>query len=148
MSLKKCASRYCIIFKPPKLNDQDFRRLNHLPDPIPGADNHYKEFSKVFGTKATEGTMPSLKAGHKDRGHKIPFNPVKQHGSNTGLIIDCNECSKPRLVYTAKRLTEAEKKSFNRVMNDMMYTCGAILVEFKDLQTPATTDMISLTSVL
>ena len=30
----------------------------------------------------------------------------------------------------------------------MMYTCGATLVEFKDPQTPATADMISLTSVL
>ena len=80
--------------------------------------------------------MPSLKTS-KDRGHKIPFNPVKQHGSNTGLIIDCNDCSKPPLVYTAKRLTEAEKKSFNRAMNDMMHTCGATLVEFKDPSNPS-----------
>ena len=94
MSLRKCGSRDCIIFKPPKLNDQDFRRLNHLPDPIPGADNHYKEFSKVFGTKTTEGTMPSLKTGHKDRGHKIPFNLVKQHGSNTGLAIATNAANR------------------------------------------------------
>ena len=87
MSLKKCGSRDCIICKPPRLNDQDFKRLNHLPNPIPGTDDHYKELGEV----------------------------------------------KPRLVYTAKRLTETEKKSFNCVMNDMMYTCGATLVKFKDL---------------
>ena len=75
--------------------------------------------------------MPSLKTP-KDRGHRIPFKLIKQHASNTGLIIDCNECSKPRLVYTAKRLTEAEKKLFNRVMNDMMHTGGTTLAEFKD----------------
>ena len=40
-------------------------------------------------------------------------------------------------MYTAKRLTEAEKKLFNRVMNDMMYTCGATLVEFKDPSNPS-----------
>ena len=105
VSLKKCGSRDCIICKPPRLNDQDFRHLNHLRDPIPGTDDHYKEFSEVFGTETTEGAMPSLKTS-KDCGHKIPFNPVKQHASNTGLIIDCNECSKLRLVYTAKRLKE------------------------------------------
>ena len=135
VSLKKCGSRDCIICKPPLLNDEDFKRLNHLPDPIPGTDDHYKELSEVFGTETSEGAMPSLKTS-KDRGHEIPFNPVKQQARNTGLIIDCNECSKPRLVYTAKRLTETEKKSFNRVMNDMMYTCGATLVKFKDLSNP------------
>ena len=105
VSLKKCGSRDCIICKLPRLHDQDFRRLNHLLDPIPGTDDHYKEFNEVFGTETTEGAMPSLKTS-KDCGHKIQFNPVKQHASNTGLIIDCNECSKLRLVYTAKRLKE------------------------------------------
>ena len=122
VSLKKCGSQDCIICIPPRLNDQDFRRLNHLPDPIPGTDDHYKDISEVFGTEATEGAMPSLKTS-KDHGHKIPFNTVKQNASKTGLIIDCNKCSKPRLD-TAKRLTEVQKKSFNRVMNDMMNTCG------------------------
>ena len=136
VSLKKCGSRDCIICKPPRLNDQDFRRLNHLPDPIPGTDDHYKEFSEAFGNETTEEAMSSLKTS-KDRRHKIPFNPVKQHASNTGLIIECNECSKPRLVYIAKRLTEPEKKLFNRIMNDMMYTCEATLVEFKDPSNPS-----------
>ena len=108
--------------------------MNHLLDPISGTDDYYKEFSEVCGTETTEGVMPSLKTS-KDRVLKIPFNPIKQHASNTGLIIDFNESSKPRLVYTAKRLTEAEKKSFNHVMNDIMYTCGATLLEFKDLMT-------------
>ena len=80
--------------------------------------------------------MSSLKTS-KDRRHKIPFNPVKQHASNTGLIIECNECSKPRLVYIAKRLTEPEKKLFNRIMNDMMYTYEATLVDFKDPSNPS-----------
>ena len=136
VSLKKCGSQDCIICKPPRLNDQDFRRLNHRPDPIPGTDDHSKEFSEVFGTETTEGAVPSLKTS-KDHGHKIPFNPGKQNASKTGLIIDCNECSKPQLVYTAKRLTEVQKESFNRAMNDMMNTCGTTLVEFKDPSNPS-----------
>ena len=86
VSLKKCGSWDCIICKPPRLNDQDFKRLNLLPDPIPGTDDHYKEFSEVFGTETTEGAMPSLKTS-KDCGHKIPFDPIKQHTSNTGWIM-------------------------------------------------------------
>ena len=68
VSLKDCGSQDCIICKSPRLNNQDFRRLNHLPDPIPGTDDHRKEFSKFFGTETTEGAMPSLKTS-KDRGH-------------------------------------------------------------------------------
>ena len=83
MSLKKCGSQDYIICKPPRLNDQHFKHLNLLPNPIPGTDDHYKEFSEVFGTETTEGVMPSLKT-FKDCGHKIPFDPVKQHTSNTG----------------------------------------------------------------
>ena len=136
VSLKNYGSQDCIICKSPSLNDQDFRRLNQLPDPIPGTDDHNKEFSEVFHTETTEGAMPSFKTS-KDRGHKISFNLVRQNASKTGLIIDCNECSKPRLVYTAKRLTEVEKRSFNPVMNDMINTCGATLVEFKDSSNPS-----------
>ena len=136
LSLKKCGKQDCNICKPPRLNEQDFKRLNHLPDPTPGTDDHYKTFSEVFGTDTTEAAMPSLKTS-KDRGHKILSNPVKQHASTTGLTIDCNECNKPRLVYSAKKLTEGEKKSFNRVMSDMMYTCGATLVEFNDPSNPS-----------
>ena len=105
VSPKKCGSRDCIICKPPRLNNQDFKCLNHLPNPIPGTDDNYKEFRELFGTVTTESAMPSLKIS-KVHGHKIPFNPVKHHTSNTGLITDCNECSKPQLVYTAKRLME------------------------------------------
>jgi len=31
-----------------------FVKLNHLPDPVPGPEDHYKKFSEVFGTKTTE----------------------------------------------------------------------------------------------
>ena len=38
---------------------------------------------------------------------------------------------------TAKRLTEVENESFNRVMNNMMNTGGATLIEFKDSSNPS-----------
>ena len=94
VSLKNFGSQDCIICKPPRLNNQGFTRWNHLPDPIPGTVDHYKEFSEVFGNETTEGAMTSLKTS-RDRGRKISFNPVKQNASKTSLIIDCNECSNP-----------------------------------------------------
>ena len=40
----------------------------------------------------------------KNCDHKILFDPVNQQASNTGLRVDCVECSKPRLVHTVKKL--------------------------------------------
>ena len=79
--------------------------------------------------------MPSLKR-LKYCGHKILFNPVKQHASNTGLTIDCAGCSKPRLVYSAKKFMESEKKLFKCVMSDMIYTSETMIAEFKNPANP------------
>ena len=94
--------------------------MNHLPHPTLGTNNqHYKKFSEDFGTQTTEDARPSPKSS-KDHGNKIQFNPVKQHSSNTGLTIDCMECSKLQLVHTTKKSMEAEKRSFNFMMSCMM----------------------------
>ena len=82
-----------------------------------------------------EAAMPSLKTS-KDRGCKVPLNVIKQHATNTGITIECAECSKPRLVVSAKKLTANEKKSFHRLMSDMLYTCVATLSEFKNSADP------------
>ena len=57
--------------------------------------------------------MTSLKI-LKDYGHKIPFNPAKQHVANTMLTVECAECSKPRLIYAARKISVSEKKNLHR----------------------------------
>ena len=94
VSFKKCGSVDCEFCLPPKLNAQDFGRLAHLPDPMPGTYHHYKEFSEVFSRDTGESARSSLKTG-KDRSAKIPFNVVKQHATNTNLLLECAECNKP-----------------------------------------------------
>ena len=39
ISFKKCGSSDRDIFLPPQLTSQDFQHLNHLPDPMPNANN-------------------------------------------------------------------------------------------------------------
>ena len=97
VSIKKCGSQECNICKPLRLNDHDFQRLDHIPDPTPDDAMHYKRFSEVFRTQTMKAAMPSSKTS-KDCGSKVPFNVVKQHATNTGITIECGECSKPRLL--------------------------------------------------
>ena len=132
-SVKKCGSQNCEICLPPRSIAQDFERLGHLPDPTPSSDNlHYKPFQEVFKTETEESAMPSLKT-LKDRCHKIPFNPAKGHAANTILTVECAECSKPRLVYAARKISASEKKKFHIVMGSALFTCDALLAEFKSI---------------
>ena len=64
---------------------------------------HYKSFTEVFGTEMDENAIPSLKTG-KGQSHGMPFNPVKQHATNTNIFVVCTECNNPHLVYAAKKI--------------------------------------------
>ncbi len=39
----------------------DFAQLHFIPDPMPGDEGKYKEFSDVYGTKTTDSARPALK---------------------------------------------------------------------------------------
>lgn len=58
----KYHSQKCNICKPPRLNEQDFKRLNHIPDPTPGIyDQNCTQFNEVSDNKTTEDAMQALK---------------------------------------------------------------------------------------
>ena len=49
-STKKCGIENCEICRPPRLPQEIFKTVHTLPDPVPGEDNHYLPFEKVYGT--------------------------------------------------------------------------------------------------
>ena len=70
----KCGKSDCRLCLPPQLPATEFAKLGHLPDPVPGTDDHYKPFGEVFHTTTTEEHRPSAK--HKSRKEKsLPFYP-------------------------------------------------------------------------
>ena len=100
--------------------------LAHLPDLMPGTDHHYKELSEVFGTETDESARPSLKTG-KDRSAKMPFNVVKQHATNTNLLLECAECNKPRLDWFSQQKNYLQPKRNRSTMR--CQTCYALVVQ-------------------
>ena len=92
----KCGKSDCILCMLPQLPVTEFGKLGHLPDPVPGTDDHYKPFGEVFCTTTTEEHRPSAK--HKARKEKsLPFYPIVQHVKNTEMMLICDECSMWRL---------------------------------------------------
>jgi len=57
---KKCGKLECTICGPIKINSETFPTISYLPNPAPGADDHYKEFEEVHGENPTDKHTPSI----------------------------------------------------------------------------------------
>lgn len=121
----KCGEQDCTTCKPPRLPLPEFSKLGHLPDPLPGEGDHYKAFDDVFKTVTTEEHRPSTKRSKK--GKSLPFRASVQHVKNTGMMLQCDECSMWRLIYSKKKLKPAEKVELERSLDSLSFSCGASL---------------------
>ena len=86
--IKKCGDEDCNIWLPPRLPSDKFLQLDHLPDPMPGQDGHYKKFPEVFHTATVENHRPSLQNITKKH---LPFYPSVQHVKNFNMMLLCDE---------------------------------------------------------
>ncbi|GES77342.1 hypothetical protein GLOIN_2v1880501 [Rhizophagus clarus] len=132
-TIKKCGEPGCTICRPPRCLPEDFDQLHCLPDPQPGEDMHYKSFEELYGKETTEDHRPSLKNNKtKTKGkmkfirvkHTMPFCPSAARAKNVGITVNCVECEKPRLLFSAKKLTERDKTILRRFLDTIFYTCG------------------------
>ena len=109
-SIKKCGAEDCDICRPPRLPQQTFEIVNVLPDPVPGEDEHYLPFEKVYGTNTTEVHRPSSSKRSKKQ-KTLPFVASIQHVKNVNLMVQCEECGLWRIVYSKKKLSVQLKKN-------------------------------------
>lgn len=108
---------------------EDFEQLHRLPDPEPGEDMHYKSFEELYGKETKEDHRPSLKNTKTKMKstrakHTMPFCPSAVRAKNVGITVNCVECEKPRLLFSAKKLTEKDKTILQRFLDTIFYTCG------------------------
>ncbi len=61
-----------LFFKPVRINADLFQSVAFLPDPTPGEENHYQDFSNVYRTKTSEQFRPSFQMKKK----KLPNSPT------------------------------------------------------------------------
>ena len=97
-------------------------KLEHLPDPMPGSEGHYKPFNEVFGTAMSEHHRPSL----NNRGKKktLPFSASVQHVKNIEMMLCCDECGMWRLVYSKRKLNQRERKALQTSLDGLSFSCG------------------------
>ncbi|GES91916.1 uncharacterized protein LOC111136195 [Rhizophagus clarus] len=116
----------CNICKPLKSDEVDFSQVHSLPDPIPTIDKtSYKEFSEIYGTITTEQHRPSLKHQQKDKQtNKMGFSPNAQFTKNVGVVVECYECNRWRVLYSKTKLNSIEISNLERYIDTIQYVCG------------------------
>ena len=119
--IKKCGNNSCTICR---MDAATFSSLKFLPDPVLGEDGHYLPFSNVYEKPTTEKDRPSLKAKKQK---SLSYSPSKQHATNVGVVIQCEECSKWRLMFSKRKLSLHQQQELRSRVSDLSYSCGATM---------------------
>ena len=91
----------------------------------------YEEFDTLYGSQTNESYCPSLaEAEHKC--HGMPFPPSAQYARSTGLVIQCDECGKWRLLYSRKKTAKAQRDELQEIIEMLTYSCGSRLQDIQD----------------
>ena len=100
-SIMKCGESACTFCTPVRMPMDTFKKIHHLPDPVLGADGHYRPFCEVFGTDTTEEHRLSLQT-KKGRQKTLPFSVCNV--KNIDIMVQCVECQMWRLLYSKHKL--------------------------------------------
>jgi hypothetical protein len=118
-----------------------------LPDPVlDDTKEHYKPCADVMGEETTDAHRPSMQKTAKKKLAKIEDQPninhfmiddIKEQMSNKSLftaqngkfLVECGECSKPRVIYSKNRLTDRQSLLVATSISESDFTCGSPLLE-------------------
>ena len=92
-----------------------------------GTDDHYKPFADVYCTSTSEADHPSLQQRKKAK--VLTYSPTQQHAHNVGVVVQCDECDKWRLLFSKRKLSLNERAQLEDIIGDISYSCGATTEE-------------------
>ena len=139
--IKKCGSSECEICKPVRMDSERFKSIHFLPDPVMGSDDHYVPFTDVYGTDTSKNECPSLI--HRRKMKTLTYSPSEQHVRNAGVLVQCDECNKWRLLFSKRKLSVRECTQLEGIIANISYSCGATI---EDLILPDTLKSVGIRS--
>ena len=129
--IRKCLDPSCYYCQqhPIRVDPEKIMELSFLPLPLLDVTKeHYSSFTDLCGSQPSEKDRPSLQqsgdpdAIDADAKHKHLFYSSKVRGT-----LHCQECFKPRCVYSARKLGRDERVLIERVDEEKTYSCGSAL---------------------
>ena len=129
VSIKKCGSSECTVCLLPRLLNEIFECIHHLPNPTPDKSNegHCSKFGEVFGTKTSESHIPFIKVKQTKKSN-LEYTVLKQHATNTKMTLRCSECT-TRQVFFKKKLATKILFEFQKHTADILFTCGTTVLK-------------------
>ena len=119
--VRKFSVSSCTFHKPLR-GDQN---IDVFPDPEPYEEEgvtHYRP-----GSDPEEKYLPSKLEDPERRAHNIPFSPSAQTAKNVGFIIRCEQCKKPRLLQSRRKLSAGESKVLKRFIK-FSFVSGSVFI--------------------
>ncbi|CAC5419773.1 unnamed protein product [Mytilus coruscus] len=120
---------YCEI-NPQMIPEDKFQDLHFLPNPVPGENKQYKSFSELYGQNTGEeqhrpGAAHNADENENDKQRRDLFKNTKVRE-----VVLCSECSKPRCIFSEKKLSREQDELILRLKEYSFYTCGGALVQY------------------
>lgn len=75
--------------------------------------------------------MSAKKSNAVSTGHGIPFSPSAQTAKTVNQTVTCIDCQKPRVIYSANKLSAQESAILKRILGLYQFSCGSELQELK-----------------
>ncbi len=88
----------------------------------------YKPSFKNAKTKTKKGKIKIKKVKHN-----MPFCPTAACAKNVSITVIYIECEKPHLLFSAKKLSEKDKKILREFLDTIFYTCDISFCNTCDL---------------
>ena len=113
------------VCKPPVSSVDCFTKLYFLPDPQPDKNRpgHFLPFEQLKGQNTTESCCPSLLRRMEWQASGAP--PGLLVGQRLRSTISCDECQKPRGIFSQHALSPNQKKELESLKEVVQYTCGS-----------------------
>ena len=123
--LKKCLNPDCLYCTnhPVRLPMQHFKLLSFVPLPLRSGEK-YARFADMYGKAVDESDCPSTKPASRNEEVDKRRKAILV-SSKVRCIMTCNECFKPRCVYSKSKLTKAEQVALKEVRESNLYLCGS-----------------------
>ena len=106
-----------------------------------GPNDHYVQLADAYGTSTTENDRPPLIQRRKIK--TLTYSTSEQHACNTGVVVQCDECDKWRLLFSKCKLTARQRNELEGIIADVSYSCGATT---DDLILPDTLKSVAIRS--
>ena len=104
-------------------------KVENFPDPVPYEEDGVTRYQP--GLDPAEKFLSSKLEDPEKRSHNIPFSPTAQTAKNVGITIPCEECKKPRLLHSQKKIKAGEIQTLKRLISKCSYVCGSVISEYQ-----------------